>query len=351
MAAYKNNMRFAKALGNAVGTIQLLKQFYTAQYRFSFAKPLPVSIPNAFAALSLRTQAILCVLFSVCVWAGWMIISSYSVRRSLTAYDITALRFGVAGLILMPVLIKKGLRIGPHGIWGSLAMAFLLGAPFNIITIFGMKFAPASHAAGLINTTMLTVVTLGSILLLREATTRLRIAGIVVSIVGIACLLYSAKHATVSDNATLGHLMFMLGGAMWAGYALCAKAWKTDPLHATAIVCSMSCLMYLPIYFLFLPSHIGMDNLGEVVFQGTYQGLINSVFALLCFNRGIAILGASTASAFLPLIPVLATLLAIPLLGEIPGAQEMLGILLAATGVFLATGTADRLLIRKSITN
>lgn len=294
-----------------------------------------------------RNGAIFSVLFAVCVWAGWTIVSSFSVRGSLTAYDITALRFGVSGLFLLPVLIKKGMRIGPLGIWGSILMAALLGAPFNIITIFGMKFAPASHAAGLINTTMLTITTLGGLFLLREKTSFMRLLGIVLSLSGIGALLYATDAAHESANLMLGHALFMLGGATWAGYALCAKAWKVDPLQATAAVCVISGAFYLPIYLAFLPSHIGMHNIGEVVFQGTYQGVINSIFALLCFNRGIAVLGASTSSAFLPLVPALATLAAIPALGEIPGPMEILGIGLAATGVFLATGTAERLLKQK----
>ena len=59
---------------------------------------------------------------------------------------------------------------------------------------------------------------------------------------------------------------------MWATYTISSKAWKVEALHATAIVCTLSCVLYLPIYFLFLPSNIGMHNVGEAVFQGVYQG-------------------------------------------------------------------------------
>ncbi len=270
-----------------------------------------------------------------------MIVSSYSVRGSLTSYDITAIRFGVSGIIWLPVLLKRGLRIGPYGRWGSLWLALLMGAPFNIITVFGMKFAPASHAAGIINTTMLTITTILSIFLLKEETTKLRVTGIVVSIIGIGCMLL-AKPLAAGSDAFLGHIFFLLGGAVWAGYVVCMKAWKANAVHAAAAVCTISCAIYIPIYLLFLPVHIGMHNIGEVAFQSLYQGVLNSVFALLLFNRAVGILGASTSSAFLPLIPALATLLAIPALGEMPIPVEISGIAFAGVGVLLSTGIISR---------
>lgn len=290
-----------------------------------------------FPTLHTRAHGIACVMYAVLVWSGWMIVSSYSVRGSLTAYDITAIRFGVSGLFWLPILLRCGLSIGPLKRWGSLILAALMGVPFNILTVFGMKFAPASHAAAIINTTMLTATTILSILLLREKTTKLRVLGIVISIVGIACILL-AHPIEMGSNAFIGHLFFLIGGAIWAGYVLCIKAWKADPLHAAAAVCTVSGVLYLPIYLLFIPSQIGLHNLGEVAFQALYQGILNSVLALVLFNRAVVILGASTSSAFLPLIPALATLLAIPTLGEMPVAMEISGIAFAAIGVLLATG-------------
>lgn len=298
-----------------------------------------------FQALPPRTKGILYVLFSVCVWGGWIVITRYSVRGTLTTFDITALRFGVAGVFLLPVLIKKGLNIGPYGWKGGIALAFLLGAPFNLIAIFGMRYAPASHAAALINTSMMVTTTLLGIFLLKEQTTRLRITGVVISVLGISCLLF-ARPFVANGQGLAGHLLFMFAGTMWAGYAVCVRNWKANPLHATAAVCSISFILYLPLYLIFIHSNITHENIGEVLFQAGYQGILNSILALLFFNRGIALLGATTSGAFLPLVPVVATLIAIPLLGEWPNVCEFIGVLLASGGVFLSTGIAGRLLKR-----
>jgi len=276
-----------------------------------------------------------------------MVISSHGVRGTLTAFDITALRFGTAGTLLFPVLWKKGFRLGPWGIWGGIFLACLMGSTYNTITVYGMRFAPVSHA-GLINTGMLIVTTLGGLFLLKERTSALRILGIVISLSGIGCLLIANNVGDAYPHIQRGHALFFMGGAMWAVYALCVKAWKLDPMHTTAAVCVYSALLFLPVYFAFIPSHISAENWHEAAFQAVYQGIINSIFALLCYNRAIPLLGATTSSAFLPLIPVIATLAAMPVLKEIPQPLEWLGIALASAGVLLATGIVDHILGKRA---
>lgn len=291
-----------------------------------------------------HNAGVLYVMFAVLVWAGWMVSSRYSVQHALTPYDITALRFTVAGLIMLPILMRKGWKIGPWGIAGGVFLACGMGAAYNIVAITGMKFAATSHAS-LIQTSMLVGTSLLSLWLLREKTTRVRLAGVAVSCVGIGILLLS-KDASKEGLAWLGHTLFIVGGLMWSCYAIAVKAWKVDPLHAAAAVCVYSALLFLPAYMLFIPSHIAEADWREVAFQAFYQGFINSVLALMCYNRGIAILGAATSSAFLPLVPIFATLGAIPLLGEFPVTQEWTGIGVATLGVFMATGAATRFYFR-----
>ncbi len=277
-----------------------------------------------------------------------MLLSSYSVHSAdvyLSAYDITALRFGTAMTVMFPTLLKKGFRLGPWGIWGGIWLAIMMGAPYNVVAILGMKFATMSHAS-MIQTTMVGMTTLGGLVLLHEKTHWLKISGIIISIIGVACLL--TAHSASTDNTTwIGHVLFIIGGTMWSVYAVSMKKWKVDPMHTTAAVCFYSGVLYLPIYFLFLPSHISLANWHASLFQAVYQGIINSVFALICFNRGVSLLGASTASAFLPLIPAIATVASIPLLGQIPSTQEWLGVGIASIGVFLSSGILGNLLGQK----
>ena len=54
-------------------------------------------------------------LAAVSIWASWIVAARLGLRTNLTPWDITAIRFGVAGLILLPYLLKKGLAVDRLG--------------------------------------------------------------------------------------------------------------------------------------------------------------------------------------------------------------------------------------------
>lgn len=278
------------------------------------------------------------ILFSILVWSGWVVVSRQAMSGPLSAYDITAIRFTIAGLILLPVAFKKGLRIGPWGIWGAVVMACCIGAPYTNLSVLGMKYAPASHASTILNGALLVSTTTLGILLLKETTSPLRLVGVLVSIGGMGCMLMAKSAYGAGDNEWVGHVLFITAGIMWSGYTLFVKAWKADALQAAAAVCVFSMLLYMPPYLMFMESHITLANWKPVLFQSFYQGVLTAVIALISFNAGIRLLGASRATAFIPLVPVLSTLLAVPVLGEIPSSLEISGVAAVSLGVLLSSG-------------
>ena len=56
------------------------------------------------------------------------------------------------------------------------------------------------------------------------------------------------------------------------------------------------------------------------------------------YGRAVALLGASRAASFAALVPAMAALLAIPLLGEWPAGADWLAIAVISIGVYLAGG-------------
>lgn len=53
-----------------------------------------------------------CGLMAVSIWAGWSVMTRLAVTTGLDAWDIPALCFGVAGLLMLPVVIQRGLVSG-----------------------------------------------------------------------------------------------------------------------------------------------------------------------------------------------------------------------------------------------
>jgi drug/metabolite transporter (DMT)-like permease len=94
----------------------------------------------------------------------------------------------------------------------------------------------------------------------------------------------------------------------------------------------------LPFYPVFLGSRIDAASLSAILFQGFYQGILAGIVFFMAFNRAVELLGSARAAVFLAMVPVLAALMAIPVLGEYPDALEILGILTATTGFYFGTG-------------
>src|SRR6266480_6359510 len=78
-------------------------------------------------------------LAAVSIWSGWIVVARLGLRTSLTPWDIAALRFGVAGLLLLPYLLNKGLALKRLG-WIGLAAIVLGGGAPVLLANAGLQF-------------------------------------------------------------------------------------------------------------------------------------------------------------------------------------------------------------------
>jgi drug/metabolite transporter (DMT)-like permease len=53
----------------------------------------------------------ICGLAAVCIWGALIVVSRPGVRTSLTPWDVAAIRFTLAGILLAPYLAKKVWRL------------------------------------------------------------------------------------------------------------------------------------------------------------------------------------------------------------------------------------------------
>src|SRR5580692_6405333 len=87
-------------------------------------------------------------LAAVSIWSGWIVVARLGLRTSLTPWDIAALRFGVAGLLLLPYVLRNGVALERLGWTGLTAIIVGGGAPV-LLANAGLMFAPAAHAGAL----------------------------------------------------------------------------------------------------------------------------------------------------------------------------------------------------------
>jgi drug/metabolite transporter (DMT)-like permease len=275
-------------------------------------------------------------LAAVSIWAGWIVVARLGLRTSLTPWDIAALRFGLAGMLLLPLVITRGLAIDRLG-WIGLAAIVLGGAAPVFLANLGLLFAPAAHAGALFPGVMPLMVAVVAAVVLGESFTRTKTLGFALIVPGVlAIILGSGGELGSPQNA--GHALFLSAGLAWAFYTVAMRRARLNGLHAAAISAVGSMIVYLPIFALMPATAIVQAPWPDIALQAFVQGVLTAIISLVLYGRAVSILGASSGAAFAALCPAITAILAIPLLGEWPRAIDWVAIILISTGVYFVSG-------------
>jgi drug/metabolite transporter (DMT)-like permease len=278
-----------------------------------------------------------CALVAVAIWAGWLVMTRLGVTTTLTASDLTALRFAVAGVVLVPVVLRSGLAFNRLGWSGFMAIVIGAGFPVPLLTGVGLSFAPVAHASVFTYGIAPLIVACLAAIAFKERLVPIRKAGLV--LVGLGSLMIGGLGiANVDGQQTIGHVLFLTAACLWASYIVAIRRARLDGLHAASIAAVVSLLAYVPWYFIFAHNRLLEVRLTDLLCQALYQGVVTAVVSLALFGRSIMLLGASKAAAFVALAPVIAALMAIPVLGEWPTSLDWLAIGMITAGVYLASG-------------
>ena len=181
---------------------------------------MPAAEPNVQSAAQ-YTRGALYGLAAVSIWSGWIVVARLGLRTSLTPWDIAALRFGVAGLLLLPYVLSKGLAIDRLG-WGGLAAIVLGGGAPVLLANAGLLFAPAAHAGALFPGVMPLMVSILAAVILREAFTKAKWLGFALILPGVFAIAWDAG-GVVGSQQTIGHALF-LGSGLGLGLLHCRHA-------------------------------------------------------------------------------------------------------------------------------
>jgi drug/metabolite transporter (DMT)-like permease len=230
--------------------------------------------------------------------------------------------------------------MGKHGNAGWLGFAAVVaggGAPVALVIGAALQFAPVAHAGALYQGTVPLAVACFSAIALKERVTTIRKAGLVFVICG-GSMIGGLGLSSFGGRQSIGHLLFLLASFMTACYTVAIRRTRIDGLHAAAIAAVVSLLLYLPVYLVFFENGLLSVPMSDLVFQALYQGVLTAAISLALYGRAIHLLGASNAAAFVALGPIMAALMAIPVLGEWPSRIAWAAILIIATGVYLVCG-------------
>jgi drug/metabolite transporter (DMT)-like permease len=286
----------------------------------------------AYAALSL------CVLF----WAG-NVITARALHEVVPPFTLSFWRWSAAFVCLLPWVAKDlaacaaDIRRG----WRRLVAAGILGmAAYSSLVYLGLQWTSATNAA-LINAALPIVIAALGGLLYRQRLGVLQWSGVALSLAGVVVIvLRTGGGFTVVNPGDLWVFAAVVGFAI---YTVCfGRARSGLPpgcyLAATIAIAAAACL----------PLHLWETASRPVGFTIStaaavaYLAIFPSILSYAFWHKGVETVGAARAGAFLNLLPLFTTALAVVLLGERLNAFHAAGAALILCGIGMTAWRKQR---------
>lgn len=301
--------------------------------------PLPIS-PTNVPMTERRDRAhrllgFIAALVAVSIWAGWIPMTRLALSVRLRPEDVTAVRFGIPGLVLLPVLLLRWREVPWQRPMLLLPLVIGPGALYQLLFGHGLAIANSGQAAVLGPGLVSALVLLLSMPLLGDRPSGRQVIGLVFTLAGVAAVV---GHDLLSGRVHfLGYAMIVTASAGWAAYTMASRVLKMKPLVTAALISVVNAWIYVPIYLANGgAAHLAALPADSLWLQTIYQGVLTGVVAMVAFAYAVEELGASTAASVMPLSPVLVAVFGWLLLGDRVDAATAIGLVAVGLGVLVA---------------
>lgn len=288
-------------------------------------------------AMSKRSLAVSALLATVTIW-GTTFVATKVALREMQPLTLSLARFALASLILVPLAVAEHRRKGGAVYWRQLAIAgFLGGFLYFALQNVGLAFTSASKAS-LILGSVPALTALLSVLVLRERVTSGRTLGILASVVGVSVIVLGQGTVGLDRGAMLGDLLVAGSALTWAMYTVQIKGIEgvASPVQLAAASVGFGGIFLLPFVGWEVAAQAPtVPGLSGWLAIG-YLGFVASAAPFLFWSYGLRQVDASEAAVYVNLVPVVAVISAIAILGETVTPAAIAGGLIVLVGVWAA---------------
>ena len=258
------------------------------------------------------------------VFAGFAMIPMYFFCRHLRVF---ANRDGV-----------RPRQFSRADLWAFLYLGFFGVVVNQMCFTIGLHYTSVGHAAVIVGMGPIYTLALAVLLRLERATFH-KTVGMMVALVGVGILAWDRGISTRSASL-LGDAITMAGSIGFATYAVLGKrvAARYDALTMTAFNHFAGALLVLPVAIHQAIALVPSAHSGGTPWKAwaavLYMAVFSSAVAYVLYYWLLRYLQASQLAAFTYLLPVLATILGIAVLGERGSLFQVVGGGLALIGVY-----------------
>ncbi len=265
-------------------------------------------------SLSYRHQGYAYVAITMVIWGGFTLLSRLNAAWHISGWDMTALRFALAFMILMPILIY---RRDWSFLWQPRAviLAMIGGVGYCITVYSAFQFSPAAHAAIFLNGALPLCTALAAFVLFRQPFDRHMWFSVIIMLCSLSMMSFLMLR-TGRVQLGWGELLFVMSACCWGIFTVLLREWKLSAWQAMCSVAIWSALIYLPIYLLFLPKQLALAQPIHLFIETIFHGVLVVIVATMTYVRAIERLGAFKTGSLVTLAPFIAAVVAVPLLKE-----------------------------------
>ena len=276
---------------------------------------------------------IVCGTLAALAWATGFVVAKHGIQIGFSPADLAFHRFFWSSVLILPLIIREGLRdLGGIG-WGrGLAMTILSGPPQSLLAYSGFILVPLGHGTTIQPAcAALSGLVLAS-LVLHEKPTFQRIIGGATIIAGL--LMFGAESlATIGGVGVGGDLLFATAGLFWATFGTLLRLWNVPGTRAVMAVGAASLIVFAPIYlFVYGLNALARHSLLENLLQAVVQGGIAGSLPIYLFAHAVIALGGGRAATFPALVPMFGVIIGYLALGVVPSLAQFVGMLIVLVG-------------------
>ncbi len=283
----------------------------------------------------------LAMLLAVLIFGVNYVVGRWAVG-DVPAYTLGFTRWTVGTLVLLPFAWRRiaGDRAWLGANWKQVILAGFL-MPFMGA---GLTYVALIHTeainAGVLQTSLPVFIIILSWLVLRERTTAAQWLGTCVAIAGVLYIVSRGRaEVLLGMSFNIGDAILIACNLGLAGYAVTVRRMAPGyhPLTLLTLVCAVGAAIHAPFFALEMISDEPFRASVAAVASLAFVAIFPSVIAVMGWNHAIRTLGAPRTGFYMYLVPVIAVVVAVPLLGEGIGIYHLIGGALIAAGVSVST--------------
>lgn len=285
------------------------------------------------------TAAYVLLPLAAACWAGNHIVAR-AIAGLAPPVSLSVVRWCIVALILAVTAHAQIAVDWPKlkaNLWVLMLLSIAGAAVFGTLQFVALQYTTALNM-GVVGSVAPAFIVGASFLLFGDRMRPVQLLGIAISLSGVLAIVTRLQpDLLVSLSFNVGDLLIIANMMFWAVYCACLRL--RPALH--------------PVSFLFVMAVVsGITNLPFAAWEYAagyrlqptlptagaifYASFVTTLLAYVSWNRGVDLIGAPRASAFLHTIPIFAGVLATSILGETLRLYHVVGFVLILAGVTLA---------------